>query len=173
MLTGHADFNYAKDSCRHGAFDYLLKPLEEEELLDTLERFKEKYNVMNDLEKENITDKKNTFPQPKSDTLKLFIKYINDNYHKTINLYEIAETFHFNPSYISQLFKRELQMSFSEYVTMVRMDIAEKLLGESDTPVKSIHTEVGINDYYYFIKLFKKHKGVTPYQMRQKNPFDY
>jgi two-component system, response regulator YesN len=165
VLSGYAEFAYAKEACKLGAFDYLLKPLEEEVLLDTLERFKQKFYIMNDVEELPV----NMVSIPKTTsnkTLNRILSYINANYSSKLHLYEIAEQFHFNTNYISQLFSKELGISFSEYVTQYRMDMAEKLLLESNAPVKVICSQVGIGDYFYFNRLFKKYKMVTPNQLR-------
>lgn len=168
VLTGYAEFAYAQEACRLGAFDYLLKPLEEEILMDTLERFKQKFNIMNDVEGQAI----NVVSVPKTTknrTLNRILAYINENYSSRLHLYEIAEQFHFNSNYISQLFSKELGMSFSEYITQYRMDMAEKMFLESDIPVKVVCSKVGIDDYFYFNKIFKRYKGVTPSQLRALN----
>lgn len=165
VLSGYAEFAYAQEACKLGAFDYLLKPLEEEVLIDTLERFKQKFDIMNGVEDHAA----NMVSIPKTTSNKTFnriLSYINANYNSKLHLYEIAEQFHFNTNYISQLFSKELGVSFSEYITQYRMDMAEKLLLESNAPVKAICSQVGINDYFYFNRLFKKYKGVTPNQMR-------
>lgn len=165
VLSGYAEFAYAQEACKLGAFDYLLKPLEEEVLIDTLERFKQKFYIMNGVE-DHATNMVSIPKTTNNKTFNRILSYINANYNSKLHLYEIAEQFHFNTNYISQLFSKELGVSFSEYITQYRMDMAEKLLLESNAPVKVICSQVGINDYFYFNRLFKKYKGVTPNQMR-------
>ncbi|HCD9885478.1 TPA: response regulator [Enterococcus faecium] len=48
FLTGHADFSYAKEAIKYGAFDYLLKPVDFSELADVMNRVKEKIAKRND-----------------------------------------------------------------------------------------------------------------------------
>jgi len=166
ILTGYAEFSYAKEACKLGAFDYLLKPLERVELLDVFERFKQKYNIINNFDNEVV----DALPLPYESnhaTLNMIIDYIKDNYSASLRLYEIAEHFHFNFSYISQLFTKEIGITFSEYVTRYRMDMAERLLSQASMPVKDVCQKVGISDYFYFNKLYKKYKGTTPTSARK------
>lgn len=161
ILSGYAEFSYAKKACQLGAFDYLLKPLEKEDLLDVLERLRQKYNIMNDVE-DDLLEFKGLCTETENPTLKLVLDYINKNYNTKLHLYEVADHFHFNSNYISQLFSRELDMSFSQYLTTYRLHMAEKLLMKKELPLKDICHMVGISDYFYFSKLFKKYKGMSP-----------
>lgn len=165
ILTGYAEFKYAQEACKLGAFDFLLKPLEKENLIDTLERLKRKYLIMHDQEDEQLIQPV-AVKDTNNATLKIILHYIESNLGDNLHLYQIAEKYHFNASYISQLFKKELDTSFSEYVIRKRMDMAMKLLLETPLPIKIICQNVGISDYFYFNKLFKKYKGVTPSQLR-------
>lgn len=167
ILTGFAEFSYAKEACRLGAFDYLLKPLEKNELLDVVERFKQKYNIMHNCDEED--PRLPPLPYDSSNaTLSMILGYIKQNFSASLRLYEVAEHFHFNFSYISQLFTKELGITFSEYVIRYRLDMAEKLLYDSTLPVKDVCRKVGINDYFYFNKLYKKYKGATPTSIRKQ-----
>jgi len=166
ILTGYAEFSYAKEACKLGAFDYLLKPIEKNELMDVFQRFKQKYNIMRNFDNEEIA----TTPLPYESshaTLNMILEYIKENYSTSLRLYEVAEHFHFNFSYISQLFTKEIGITFSEYVTRYRLDMAEKLLSSGSLPVKDVCQKVGISDYFYFNKLYKKYKGATPTSVRK------
>lgn len=101
-------------------------------------------------------------------TLKLILNYINENYSSKLHLYEVADHFHFNSSYISQLFSREIGVSFSQYLTTYSLNMAEKLLKQNKYSLNDISQMVGINDYFYFNKLFKKYKGITPNNYKTK-----
>ena len=75
----------------------------------------------------------NTSPLPYESNnviLNMILKYIKEYYSTSLRLYEVAEHFHFNLSYISQLFTKEMGINFSEYVIRYRLDMAETLLLE-------------------------------------------
>ncbi|MEG1477523.1 MAG: response regulator [Oscillospiraceae bacterium] len=90
------------------------------------------------------------------------IRYLNENYEKELSLKKIAEIFHMNASYISQLMKNETGLAYSQYVTELRINKAKELLQTTDLSLSEVSEAVGFNDYFYFIKKFKKEVGVTP-----------
>lgn len=95
-------------------------------------------------------------------------EYLEKNYKEEISLETVAGEFHFNPSYLSTLFKQSFGTSFSEYLSSVRMRKALDLLINSDCRVKQIAGMVGYKDSNYFIRSFKKKYGVTPDEFRKR-----
>ena len=94
--------------------------------------------------------------------------YIKENYKKDISLSTAGQALHMNPNYISQLFKKEAGITFIHYITQLRMEDAVNLLSMTNKPVIDIAMEVGFNDYFYFLKTFKKFTGKTPSQYREE-----
>jgi len=95
------------------------------------------------------------------------LAYIGANYKKDISLTSAGEALHMNPNYVSQLFKKESGETFIHYITQLRMDDAVRLLTTTSMPVVDIAVEVGFNDYFYFLKTFKRVMKKTPSQYRQ------
>ena len=79
----------------------------------------------------------------------------------------LAEQFHLNPQYISQLFKREIGVNFLAYLTSFRMEKAKKLLLSTSLSVAEVAEQSGYGDYRVFTKVFKKSEGITPSQYRR------
>ena len=104
----------------------------------------------------------------KSETLRGILEHIDANYEKNITLQSIARDFYINPNYVSQLFTKQTGNSFTEYVTKVRLHHAKELLDTTAMTTAEIAEQVGIKDYFYFIKLFSKTVGVTPKQYRNR-----
>ena len=71
-----------------------------------------------------------------------------------------------NSSYLSNLFRKEVGMTITEYVTNHRILHAADLLLTSMQPVKTIAKQVGFADVQYFSRVFKKKMGKTPSQFR-------
>lgn len=90
------------------------------------------------------------------------LRYLEENYEKDLSLKKIAEQFHLNPSYISQLIRSETGLTYTQYLTELRITKAKELLRTSSLTLAEISEAVGFNDYFYFIKKFKKEVGVTP-----------
>lgn len=96
------------------------------------------------------------------DSFLAIMKYLNDNFQHDISLKRISENLHLNPSYISQLVKNETGATYTQYVTELRMEKAKELLKTTKLSLSEISEAVGFNDYFYFIKKFKREVGVTP-----------
>ncbi|MCI8399638.1 MAG: response regulator [Oscillibacter sp.] len=73
---------------------------------------------------------------------------------------------HLSPTYFSTLFKRETGISFTAYVTQVRMDEAVRLLRETDEKTYRIAQRIGYADPNYFSYVFKRRFGVSPSKFR-------
>lgn len=85
-----------------------------------------------------------------------------------LSLKSISTQLNVNPTYLSALFRKEMDCTLTDYVTKKRMEYAISRLSKSDKPVNVIAQECGIADTNYFIKLFKKFTGLTPTQYRKK-----
>lgn len=85
----------------------------------------------------------------------------------TLSMY--AKKFSFNMSYLSQLYKKETGMSFMDFLMEKRLGKAEELIAYTDKTMREISEEVGFDDYFHFSKIFKKYKGVSPAEYREKH----
>lgn len=90
------------------------------------------------------------------------MKYLNDNYARDVSLKRISEELHLNSCYISQLIKSETGLTYTQYITELRIGKAKDLLMTTHLSLAEISEAVGFNDYFYFIKKFKREVGVTP-----------
>lgn len=94
------------------------------------------------------------------------LSYLNANYAKDISLQSLSDEIHLSKNYISHLFKKETGFSYSGYLEELRIRKSKELLRNSDLPIAKICEATGFNDYFYFIKVFKKVVGCTPNQYR-------
>lgn len=94
------------------------------------------------------------------------IAYIQTHYQEELSLETMAGMFHFNSSYFSTLFKAYIGKSITDYVISVRIDKAEQLLAGSADKIADIAMKVGYKDVGYFIRVFRKVKGITPKRYR-------
>jgi YesN/AraC family two-component response regulator len=97
---------------------------------------------------------------------KKLLRYIGEHYTENLLLKDLAKKFYLNPNYCCLLFKKYINISFSEHLNTLRLDEAKKLLGTSDLSTSEIAYQCGYNDYYYFSKIFKKTVGATPKNYR-------
>lgn len=105
--------------------------------------------------------KKNT-----SEHLYKAIQYINAHYFEDLNLDILAQNVFVSSYYLSHLFRREMGVTFSDYLTKVRVSRAKELQMEGRS-VEDVSGCVGYRDGNYFIKIFKKYVGVTPSKYRK------
>ncbi|ACS99422.1 response regulator transcription factor [Paenibacillus sp. JDR-2] len=108
-------------------------------------------------------------PETKNRTFNQILQYVTDHFREELSLQGLSEQFFMNPSYISQLFKKEVGETFVGYISQLRIAHACKLLDENDDySIHEIAEKIGYNDYFYFARLFKKMTGKTPTQYRSE-----
>ena len=72
-------------------------------------------------------------------------------------------------AYLSNLIKKESGMTFSQHLTRLRINKSKEKLMQTDLSILEVAELVGYSDYYYFIKVFKKEVGITPFQFKKIN----
>jgi len=95
-------------------------------------------------------------------------KYVVANFNRDVKLQELSERFYISREYISRRFKKEFQVTITDYLTKIRVEKAKSLLVNSSLKIYEIANLIGYQDDKYFRKLFKKTVGVTPNEYRDK-----
>jgi YesN/AraC family two-component response regulator len=171
VISVHDEFPFIQQAMRSGVTDYLLKPVEESEIKVCLEKW------LN--EKDNEANTKNQ-PPPGNDhvplsTIERVLDYINKTPLDQITLKEAAESVHINPSYLSQLFKQQLNKKFVDYITELRIEEGKRLLHHTTLRMSEIAERVGYSDLAYFSNNFKRIVGSSPSEYRNiksKSPME-
>ena len=94
------------------------------------------------------------------------LKYIQENIHKNISIDDIANAACITKSYMARLFKQNFGVSPLHYINQKKIDKAQLLLLTDSCNIKELAYILGYNDHSYFIRLFKKHTGMTPQEYR-------
>ncbi len=92
--------------------------------------------------------------------------YIEENFDRLITRDSVAAHLHISPNYFSRVFREQGAMTFSDYLTQVRIGKAKFMLEKYDMPLSQIAQRCGFNDFNYFYKVFKKVVGRTPTEYR-------
>ncbi|MBD2845520.1 response regulator [Paenibacillus sp. IB182496] len=194
ILTGHSDFEYARQAMQYGVRHYVLKPIEEKEVerglrelasdiragldskqeLAALREHSTAYSRIRARLQETATDE-DSLPAPPSDEERYDLAhrvraYIDLHAHEPLTLVQVAERFYVHPHYLSQLFHKKTGQPFLQYLTAVRMEHAKRLLLTTELKVYEISRRVGYEDAKYFSRLFERQVGAKPsvYKARER-----
>jgi YesN/AraC family two-component response regulator len=162
MISGHDDFSYLQQSLRAGVFDYLLKPVEVQEMGECLEKWLQKNQEL----PEPAPQQTALDPQEMS-PVEQVIQFIKNKIPEEVTLTEAAAKVHLNPSYLSQLFKQRMNQTFLDFVLQSKMDEAERLLTYTSLRINEIAYRLGYADLSYFSNTFKRIKKKTPSEFRK------
>ena len=160
IVSGYDDFSYCREALRLQITDYILKPVNYEEFgtcIDNLKISLYEQRVSAAAEPEKQEERAITG----------ITRYLQEHLAEEISLSVLAEQFHLNPQYISQLFKSEIGVNFLAYLTNIRMEKAKKLLLTTSASIAEVAEQSGYGDYRVFTKVFKKSEGITPSQYRR------
>lgn len=157
-ISGYSDFNYVHDAFANGAFDYLLKPVEQDKVRELFEKIRmlleERKNVnlhiplvgkYSDLEMVNQIE-----------------QYIRSHLGETNSILTICNVFGINQPYLSRIFRSERGSTYNEVLTNIRIKEAKRLLLTGRYQIGQIAEFVGYNSQFYFIRVFKNVTGCTP-----------
>lgn len=96
-------------------------------------------------------------------------RYILEHLKEKLSVESICDYFFLSKNALYRLFNDEFNTTVGNFITNKRIHLAEKMLKETVTPVTQISAECGFVDYNYFIKAFKKQKGLPPLQFRKNS----
>ena len=96
------------------------------------------------------------------------IKFIQENFHKDINLAVVSNYVSLNYSYFSNLFKEYTGVSFIDYLKKLRIEKSKKLLLDTDYKIYEIAEMVGFTNPKHFTKVFRSLEGISPKEYRGK-----
>lgn len=103
-----------------------------------------------------------THPGLRSPLIRQMERYILDHLLEPITVREIAESVGRHPNYCGMVFRREKGCGLQEYIHRLRLEHAVNLMREGDLTIGEIALQSGYHDIYYFSRVFKNIKGVSP-----------
>ena len=161
IVSGYSDFEYARAAIQNSAVDYLLKPVNPEELSALLKR----------LETMLMAREQALAPRREAsagEVVENVMLYLRQNYDRQIDFAAVAEAQAVSAPYLSKLFHDHAGTSPSRYLTDLRMQKAKKLLLDSQLSIKEIAARVGYPDPFHFSQSFKNAVGMSPAQFRDR-----
>lgn len=102
-------------------------------------------------------------------TIRSILDYCYEHFTEDISLSLVAEELHLNKYYISHLIKRKLDLGFNDYINLLRVRSACKLLIDSDKKIADISEEVGYGTIRTLNRTFKQIMNLTPLEYRNQS----
>lgn len=96
------------------------------------------------------------------------IRYMMDNLPSELTLRQVAAHIGLHPNYFSLLFKQEMHISFSDFLSELRIGHAQALLRDPRMTIQEVSDRAGFSDISYFSRRFKQVVGITPTQWRTR-----
>lgn len=183
FVTAYSLFQYAHSAVHLGACDYLLKPVDPDELEQSIRRAIRQIEAGRRLAAlapvqpepdpaEPAAPAEAPLPAEQSGKTALVMahvrKYMEDNYMYDISLDSVSEILHISPAYLSAQFKKYQKMNFLDCLTELRINAAKELLADPFRSAAEVASMVGYEDASYFARAFKKRTGMTPTQYRKE-----
>ena len=173
FVTAYSLFTYAHEAVRLGACDYILKPVNADDVERSIRRAMDQTEAHRQLEEMapaaallegNSAYDKTTLLMGKVK------KYLQHNYMMyDISLDSVSAILNINASYFSAQFKRAFGVNFVDYLTDLRMNAARELLMDPFRATAEVASMVGYESPNYFARAFKKKTGMTPTEYRRSN----
>ncbi|AFQ46186.1 response regulator transcription factor [Desulfosporosinus meridiei] len=168
ILSACSDFSYAQTAIRLRVQDYLLKPIKPSV-------FKQVFHDLLTTVADNKIDSDEEIVEQQTDQIYLIeksLKYIHDNFKQKLPLQLVSSKVFLNPQYFSRIFKKEVGVSYIDYVNKLKIEYACKLLETTDYPAYRISSECGFTDPSYFNRVFVQQMNMTPKAYRRKHLCD-
>lgn len=181
ILSGLNEFKYAQEAIKLGVVDYVLKPIDVEELSDVVRRTvhaireeRKQYQQVKkakEMMKEKLPHVAGEDPALTDLTGSLknrkiadqIIGFIHANLSSsTISQQQIAAQVNLSEKYVNSIFKNITGMTINHYIIAHKMELAARLLKDPNIKVYEVCDRVGYSDKDHFRESFKKHHGCTP-----------
>ncbi len=103
-----------------------------------------------------------------SQAMNRLLHYIDEHLADDLTLVRLAEVSGFNASYLSRLFKKIKDIAISGYILDKRMNMAQRLLRNTNEKVNAISSKTGYLSAHSFTRAFRNYTGVSPQEYRER-----
>ncbi len=179
ILSGYADFSYAQQGMALGCFGYLLKPVQNEELVSLLDQLVNTITAQRQNQK--LLDQAKSMEQLRQLAVDASasdgspnalvhnaIRYVEKQMAKPISVNEVADHLGISGSYLSTLFRKETGMTLTGFITQCKMEKACAMLEQTNKKIYEVGEALGYTDVKHFCKVFRKSIGCTPSEYRER-----
>ena len=159
LLSGYDDFSYVQDAFRFGVFYYMLKPIDDLQAEQLMQRILVVLNIRQPNTPHGYTD----------DLLGKALRYIDTHYQTPLSLDDVANELHISKNYLSDLISKRLGMPFTQYKQGLRILKAQQMIANGGDNLTQIALQIGFDSLSHFSKVFKQVTGLSPQQYKQQS----
>lgn len=164
IISGYSEFDYAQQAISLGVSEYLLKPVDFNELKACL------LKIAAQQQRESAAQRQADAPLlPNLDASRLgnkyaaeMLRYIQEHYAQRISLTDLSQELNVSCTHLNAKFKAETGYTFHDFLNYYRISKAVELQKQGDLKLYEIAELVGFSDYKYFSKVYKKYVGYSP-----------
>lgn len=120
------------------------------------------YMLIADIAKNKSESAHHTVKNEKYEKIKSALMLIEENYASHFTLSELAASCGMSPNYFCRFFKEMTQKTPFDYINIYRINVACEMIAAGQRNITEVAFACGFNDLSYFIKIFKRYKGVSP-----------
>ena len=171
FVTCHDEYSYLRSAMQLGSCDYILKPVDYDQLRETLSEVvgrlssRQHHQVLPAAEP--LKPSEGDLPSADNPYVSQTIAYISEHLTEPIAIADIADVLHLNPQYVMRVFKKEMGCPILQYITAKRIALAVRYLEETNISVSDVAILCGFDNYSYFIRIFKRFTKETPVSYRK------
>lgn len=174
ILTSYSEFDLARAAVHLGVADYLLKPVDEDELRQAIDRIRKKitytskYDLLEQIAQEHILSDCGDwkiFECAKNSVdpyVRRTYEIIKKQYSEKIGIHAVAQELGVSASYLSRKLRGSLNITFVDLLNQYRVKMALQLLNQGTLRIYEISDQLGFSEYKHFCSVFKKYTNVTP-----------
>ncbi|MDE5861653.1 MAG: response regulator [Ruminococcus sp.] len=172
FASSYDEFEYARQGLILGAFDYLLKPVDEKKLAQVLGRLKEHIEATAQEEKidESVIEvfRQLEIDPDSSPFVHNCALYFSKHFGEVFTIDDVAIEQGYSKDYFGKIFKKHFNMTFNEVYSRIKVAYAIKLLRTGNYKAYEISDILGYASVDYFTKIFKEITGETPSRFKAR-----
>lgn len=163
VVSGYSEFDYAQQAIRLGVAEYLLKPVDFNDLRSCIQKIVAR--------RQQRQQEGQSAPPlvPELDPAALtnryaarMLQYIQEHYAQRISLTDLSQELNVSCTHLNAKFKAEVGYTFHDFLNHYRISRAVELQKQGNLKLYEIAEMVGFSDYKYFNKVYKKYVGYPP-----------
>ncbi len=171
ILSGYEEFDYAKEALSYGAADYILKPVDPEDVRQMARRLHDLVarREANERLLRSAMEKSGEGAEAPRSVAEQARRAIDQGFSDPeLGVNRLSAALGYSPNYLGNAFKRAYGLTIADYLGRARVAEAKRLMDTTDLMVYEIAFRVGFDDQHYFSKTFKKYAGATPTEYRER-----